>query len=105
MEINSKLTSNELHKAGLLLVKAAELGMDVSGYGQLDVNKGSGNVYLWIEDYNFCLYIPMGSDWTVMACYSCPVDGEEETRKAGNSMPALEKWAEKLAAKSDKKQS
>lgn len=76
MEINSKMCSNELRKAGLLLVKASELGINVSGYGDLSVNPNSGNVYIWLEDYPFALYIGLGSD-DIMASWSSPVDGEE----------------------------
>jgi hypothetical protein len=54
MEIrNNSMCSNEVRKAGLLLAKAAELGMDVTGYGEIAVNNSSGNVYIWLEDYAF----------------------------------------------------
>jgi hypothetical protein len=94
MEMNSKMCANELRKAGLLLVKASSLGMDVSGYGMLDVNLNSGNVYLWLEDYDFCLYIGLGSD-DVVACWSSPEDGREEfyTLEDCTSLHTLEDWA------------
>jgi len=94
---NKKLTNNELRKAGLLLIKAAELGMDCSGYGQLDVNYNSGNVYLWLEDYQFTLYISLGSD-SVWAVWSNPYDGEEgETDTEGKTLNELEEWAASLS--------
>lgn len=106
MKINESknMTQNDWRKAGILLNHAGNvLGMDCSGYGEIDVNPRSGNVYLWLEGYNFCLYIGLGSD-TVIACYSCPIDGEEAIRKAGKSLERLEAWASKLARKSDKKE-
>lgn len=98
-----KPTNNEISKAGRLLTKAVSYGMDVTGYGALDFNKNSGNVYLWLEDYQFTLFIDLSG--TMRACYSCPYDGEEVIRavSAGTSLLALETWAEKLAKKSDKK--
>lgn len=77
MEINNKnMCSYELRKAGLLITEAANIGRDVSGYGQLDVNPNSGNVYLWLEDYPNTMYISLGSD-TIYYSYSCPECGNE----------------------------
>jgi hypothetical protein len=103
MELNSKLTSNEMRKATRLMHHAMALDMDLSGYGMLDVNQTSGNVYLWVEDYNFCLYLPVVSS-PVMVCYSCPQDGEETTRRAPKSMAVLNKWLAKCEAKTAKKE-
>ena len=99
-----KPTNNEISKAGRLLTKAVHMGMDVTGYGMLDYNQNSGNVYLWLEDYNFCLFVDIPG--TMRVCYSCPYDGEKTIRavSAGTSLLALENWAEKLAKKSDKKE-
>jgi len=102
MKIEMNLTNNTARRAGALLTRAVELGMDVSGYGELGENARSGNVYLWLEDYNFCLYIAPCSR-VVMACYSCPQDGEETMRVAGRNLYKLEQWAEKLARKSEEK--
>lgn len=103
MEINNKLSSNDLVKVARLIVKASKLGMDVSGYGFADVNNNSGNVYLWLEDYPFCLYIGL-YDSRIMANWSCPYDGEEFNREAGNDLQKLYNWCDKLQAKSDKKE-
>jgi hypothetical protein len=95
MEIkNDSMCSNEVRKAGLLLVKAAELGMDVTGYGELAVNNSFGNVYLWLEDYSFSLYIGLGSD-RVIACWSSSEDGREEFYPLEDctSLDTLEDWA------------
>lgn len=81
MEINSKIMGNwEMQKAGYLITVAGNLGMDVSGYGFLDVNQNSGNVYLWAEDYQFCLYMPISCNLVktdVWAVWSDPENGEE----------------------------
>jgi hypothetical protein len=77
MEITNKnLCSNELRKIALLMTKASDLGMDISGYGFADVNTSSGYTYLWLEDYSFTLFIGLGSD-DIWALWSNPEDGEE----------------------------
>jgi len=103
MEIKTELSSNDLTKVAKLILKARVLGMDVSGYGFADVNNNSGNVYLWLEDYPFCLYIGLGSD-KIMANWSCPIDGEEFNRVAGNKLDTLYKWCDKLEGKSQAKE-
>ena len=97
MEItNKKLTNDELRKAGLLIVKASELGIDCSGYGQLDVNYNSGNVYLWLEDYPFTLFIGLWSDH-VYVLWSNPENGEEVETAAGvHTLESLLDWCEQL---------
>ena len=103
MEIKSNLGINQMRKVALLLTKATGLGMDVSGYGFADENPNSGNVYLWLEDYPFTLYIGLGSD-EVMASWSDPYDGEEEdTETEGKSLHDLETWASDLYAKSEER--
>lgn len=78
MEINNaNMCKNEVMKVGLLIMEAYRLGMDVSGYGMVDVNKNSRNVYLWLEDYPACLFISPSGDNKIYACYSDPDDGEE----------------------------
>ena len=96
MEINQNLCSNALRKVALLITKASDLGMDISGYGEAGENKNSGNVYLWLEDYPFTLYIGLGSD-TIYANWSNPNNGEEEDIDI-EAMPLfdLEAWAHDL---------
>jgi hypothetical protein len=101
MEIKSNLCSNATRKIGLLITKASDLGMDVSGYGFADENQNSGNVYLWLEDYPFTLYIGLGSD-DIWALWSTPNDGEEiEIDVAGMPLRELEDWAQRLYNKAD----
>jgi hypothetical protein len=93
MEIKSNLCSNATRKIGLLIVAASDLGMDISGYGFADENQNSGNVYLWLEDYPFTLYIGLGSD-DIYASWSNPENGdEEEIEVSGKSLADLEAWA------------
>lgn len=101
MEIKSNLCSNATRKIGLLITKAADLGMDVSGYGFADENTNSGNVYLWLEDYSFTLYIGLGSD-EIYALWTNPENGEEiETETEGKTLAELEDWASDLATKAE----
>ena len=96
MEINSNLCSNATRKIALLITKASDLGMDISGYGFADENKNSGNVYLWLEDYQFTLYIGLGSD-DIYALWSNPMNGEEEEIEVGTkTLAQLELWTEQL---------
>lgn len=87
----------ERKKAIYLLSIADELGMDLSGYGQLAVNQNSGYTYLWLEDYNFTLYLPINCELNkedVQAMWTSPEDGEErEISINGYSLEELEKWA------------
>ena len=96
MEIKSNLCSNATRKIALLITKASELGMDISGYGFADENQNSGNVYLWLEDYQFTLYIGLGSD-DIYASWSNPMNGDEEEIEVGTkTLAQLELWAEQL---------
>ena len=96
MEIKQDLCSNALRKTALLITKASDLGMNISGYGEIGENPNSGNVYLWLEDYPFCLYIGLGSD-TIYANWNNPNNGEEEDIDI-EAMPLfdIESWAYKL---------
>lgn len=97
MEIKNNLCANAMRKVALLITKASDLGMDISGYGFADENPNSGYVYLWLEDYSFTLFIDLGSD-DIKAIWSSPNDGEEIEIKVGNmSLYDLELWAEELA--------
>lgn len=96
MEINSNLSSNPMRKIGLLITKASDLGMDVSGYGVADENQTSGYVYLWLEDYPFTLFIDLGSD-DIQALWTNSNDGEEiETTTEGMSLEDLYQWVNEL---------
>jgi len=98
-----KPTKVEINKAATILKKACDLGWDCSGYGELDYNKSSGYVYLWLEDYPYSLCIAPSNPSQVLALYSCPYDGEEHFIPVGQSVEVLNRWVEKLQKLSDKK--
>jgi hypothetical protein len=53
----------EMEKAVCLIHYAqVKLNWDVTGYGECAVNQGSGYVYLWLEDYPVCLFLPISFD-------------------------------------------
>jgi hypothetical protein len=93
MQISTNLCGNELRKAALLITEASRLNMNVSGFGELSVNQSSGNVYLWLEDYLFTLYIGPSDD-DLMACWYNSNNGEEEfTETQGLTLDLLNTWA------------
>lgn len=105
MEINTKrLSANEVRKVALLITKASDLGMDICGNGFADVNPHSGNVYLWLEDYPFALYIaPCGED-DIYANWINPYDGEEHDRRVCHStdINKLHTWCARLQDEAEK---
>ena len=50
-------------------------GLTIDKYCQAGVNKNSGNVYIWSEDWAGCVYCSIGFD--VQWSYSCAECGEE----------------------------
>jgi hypothetical protein len=98
MNFNTEnMVVNEIRKAALLITEASRLGMDLGGYGEIDVNQYSGNVYLWLEDYPFALYIGLGSD-KIIAVFNDPETGDEEEREVTSEDNAhtLTEWTETL---------
>jgi len=101
MEISQKLCNNAYRKVAKILTKASDIGMDLSGYGHADENQNSGHVYLFLEDYNFTLFISLGSD-EIQALWYSSVDGEEIEIEVGEmSLSDLETWASDLDVKAD----
>lgn len=77
MDINAKnMVNSEFRKVAKILTKLSTMDWDLGGYGQADVNKNSGNVYVWLEDYPVTPYIGLGSD-TVKFLFACPNCGNE----------------------------
>ena len=77
----NKMCDWERKKAIFLLSIAENLGMNTSSYGELAVNENSGYTYLWIEYYNFSLYMPINCELNkneIVALWSCPECGQEE---------------------------
>lgn len=96
MNISQNLCSNALRKVALLITKASELGMDVSGYGEAGENNNSGNVYLWLEDYSFCLFISLGSDEIYANWTDSNNGGEHDTAVGNHTLASLEDWCADL---------
>jgi hypothetical protein len=103
MEINTeKMDANEKRKISLLLSKVRNLGMDTSGYGHGAVNQSSGNVWVWLEDYPFTLYIPPCGDDDIYAVWIDPYDGEEhEVLAQGKTLAQLIAWCDSLETEED----
>jgi hypothetical protein len=102
MEIQKDLCANAIRKVALLITKASKLGMDISGYGEAAENQSNGNVYLWLENYPFTLFIDLGSD-DVQACWTNYNEDDHEEFIDVDSMTLyeLEEWCannEKTAA-------
>jgi len=96
MNINENLCNNAYRKIAKLLTKASELGMDLSGDGVASENNSSGHVYLAMTDYNFTLFISLGSD-DIQALWYSTYDGEEIEITVGDmSLSDLEAWASEL---------
>ena len=100
MEIKENLCANAIRKIALLITKASDLGMDLSGYGHAAENNSNGNVYLWLEDYTFTLYIPLCADDAIHACWSSLYTDDEHTVKVdAMKLHTLEAWADALNCK------
>ena len=98
------MSRNQLLNVGRLIVKAGELNFPIdSAMTQVGYNTTFGNTYLWCEDVQYTLFIS-DFDSRIKALYSCPYDGEEVERLAGNDETKLDKWVTKLALKSEAKE-
>ena len=96
-----KMGKWEIEKAVFLQKVAVDLGMDLSGYGEMGVNPNTGYTYLWLEDYNFTLYMPINCDLKkedVYALWTDFNDGTEEEMdlKEYTTLNEIEEWAEEL---------
>lgn len=89
----------ERQKACFLIEIAEKLGMNLDSYGEVAVNSTSGNTYLWSEDYNFSLHMPINCELKkedVYALWTNSNDGEErETNIKDMDLKAIEDWANK----------
>ena len=102
MEIQNNLCTNAIRKVALLITKAIDLGMDISGYGEAGENGHNGNVYLWLEDYAFTLYIDLSGKDEIQAIWTNGYNGDEETRSADKTtLRELEAWAHYMDVKAD----
>ena len=92
-----KMTSWEIEKASYLILTAKKLGMDLCTYGEVAVNQYSGHTYLWLEDYNFTLFMPINCDLKRDDVYVLHTDFEtgeetEESLKQFQTLNEIEEW-------------
>ena len=95
------MTNWEIDKAHFLIKSALEYDMKISGYGELNVNPNSGYTYLWLEDYPFCLYMPISCDLIksdVYVLWTNFENGEEveESLSSFGSLDHIYEWVSKL---------
>jgi hypothetical protein len=78
------MTSWEIEKASYLIITAKQLGMDLQCYGEVAVNQYSGYTYIWLEDYDFTLYMPINCELKREDVYVLYTDSEtgEETEES-----------------------
>jgi len=104
MEVNfNKMCEWERKKAIFLMYISDNLGYDLSN-AEVDVNSSSGYVYVWSEDFNFSLYMPINCDLIksdVWALWTNSEDGEEIefNLKDDTTLKNLEDWVRGLEVK------
>ena len=76
MNISENMWENEYRKAALLMLRAYDIGLSLDKGTIIDANTNSGNVYLYSEDDNICLFIDLNSD-DVLITHDCPYCGED----------------------------
>ena len=73
--IFEKFNGTDLDRLALCIRAVRKAGLSIDKYAQAGINQGSGNVYVWSEDWAGCVYCSIGLD--VAWSYSDPDDGEE----------------------------
>jgi len=103
MEIDfRKMNDWEMQKATFLLFIAQRLQMDVNSVGSIvSVNENSGHTYLWCEDYNFTLFMPIDCELNKTGVYVMWTNNEtgEETEEClteFNNLKDIENWVNEL---------
>jgi hypothetical protein len=96
-----KMGSWEIQKAAFLIQEAAKLGMRVDGYGEVNVNQNSGYTYLWLEDYQFTLYMEINCELErkdIYVSWYNPEDGNEIEERLTNfrDITDIYKWVDIL---------
>ena len=100
----TSMSRKQLLNVGRLIAKAVELDFPIdNAMTHIGYNTTYGNTYLWCEDIPYTIFIS-DFDSKIKALYSCPYDGEETERNCSNDENKMMKWAERLQAKSDKKE-
>lgn len=101
MKISEKLQGWELDKALYLIKVANQINMDLSEYTIVDVNNTSGYVYLFDDNYNFSLYMPINCDLIkddIYALYTDFDNGDEHEIDLSsiNDVEQIENWIDDL---------
>jgi hypothetical protein len=101
MKISEKLQGWELDKALYLIKVANQINMDLSEYTIIDVNKHSGYVYLFDDNYNFSLYMPINCHLVkddVYALYTDFDNGDEHEIDLSSitDVEQIENWIDDL---------
>lgn len=89
----------ERKKAIFLMSVAEDLGMDLSSYGEVAVNQNSGYTYVWSENYNFSIYMPIDCELKkedIYALWTNSNDGEERemSLEKNTTLKDIEDWCE-----------
>jgi hypothetical protein len=101
MKISEKLQGWELDKALYLIKVANSINMELSEYTIVDVNNNSGYVYLFDDNYNFSLYMPINCDLIkddVYALYTDFDNGDEHEIDLStiNDVSQIDLWIDEL---------
>ena len=88
----------ERKKAVFLMGIAEDLGINTNSSGEVAVNKNSGYTYIWSEDYNFSLYMPINCELIksdIAALWTNSENGEEHefNLKENTTLEDIENWA------------
>jgi len=97
-----KMCQWEREKAIFLMgIAENRLNLDLEGHGELGMNENSGNVYLWLEDAQFTLFMPINcelklEDVQVMAMNDETGEEFECNLERKDTVETLEEWASEV---------
>jgi len=89
----------ERQKAVFLMGEAEKLGYNLKDYGEVAVNQNSGYTYIWNEDQNFSLYLPINCELVksdIVALWTNSENGNEEEMNLTEetTLKDIEDWAQ-----------
>ena len=90
----------ERKKAVFLMGIAEDLGINTNSYGKVAVNENSGYTYIWSEDFNFSLYMPINCELVksdIVALWTNSINGEERefNLTEETTLEDIENWTHK----------